>query len=206
MLWPEKRPPWDRRGRTHCGLECPLLLLQCGADGASTVRHGKEMCCCWRNFKLGKYWDPSPGSLQRLIIDLALLLYLRVQNPVRILPPLQAQTLPGPVAGSTGGFPAPPERVSVPYCSSRSTGGCRDHKFGDKLYPFPLLLPNSWLLSPDHQSCSSTGVWHAKSHNFKRGKPSSQACLRFPPSVPSPACVLSHVAFALGRAEGSQIR
>lgn len=29
-----------------------------GAD-ASTVRHREEMCCCWRNFKLGKHWDPS---------------------------------------------------------------------------------------------------------------------------------------------------
>lgn len=42
-----------------------------GADGASAVRHREQMSCCWRNFKLGKGWDPSPrpwgdGSLSWL--------------------------------------------------------------------------------------------------------------------------------------------
>ena len=115
-----------------------------GADRASTVRHREEMCCCWRNFKLGKSWDPSPRPCGDGSLTWSCCSASEPQTPS-----LQPQMLLGPAAGSEGGFPAPPEGVSAPHCSSGSTRWLQGSQVWGQALSIPLLLPHSWLLSPD---------------------------------------------------------
>ena len=107
-----------------------------GADEASAVRHREEMCCCWRNFKLGKSWDPSPRPCADGSLTWPCCSTSEPQTRCEFPHPLNARhcwALRLAVKEVSQSLTAPQE----------ASGGCRDHKLGDKLYPSPYSCPTA---------------------------------------------------------------
>lgn len=129
-----------------------------GAGRASAGRHREEMCCCWRNFKLGKSWGPSPrpsgdGALAWPCCSTSEP-QTQCESPIPATPDIS-----GPCGWQCGELPSPSqEGLSPSHCSSGNTRWLQGSQVWGQALSIPLLLPHSWLLSPDPHSITQ---WHS---------------------------------------------